>query len=66
MLEKYIMTEEAEFMKLQKCHSDSQRKKTHYQNEKAPTLSGKESRQSNGQVLSIFKALERCMVSLSF
>ena len=47
-------------MKLQKDHRYIQRKEAHYNNEKVPSLARREARQNSGEVISIFKALERC------
>jgi hypothetical protein len=52
-------------MKLQKNHRFTQRKESNYSSEKAPSLVGREPRQNNGEVISIFKALERCRTKLA-
>ncbi|MBP2635391.1 MAG: hypothetical protein H6Q72_1298 [Firmicutes bacterium] len=52
-------------MKLQKNHRHTQRKEVHYSSEKKPSLAGPATQQNNGEVISIFKALERCRLKLA-
>jgi len=52
-------------MKLQKHQLHAPKKKVHYSNEKAPNFAKQESSQNNGEVISIFKALERCSLKLA-
>lgn len=52
-------------MKLQKKHRHTQRKEVNYSSEKTPDLAGREAGQNNGEVISIFKALERCRLKLA-